>query len=134
MADYWGHWLKIGEKEGAQLPRIYLVNWFRKDADGKFMWPGFGDNSRVIEWIFGRCDGEDDAVRTPIGFLPAPGAIDTNGLDLTDDALAALLAVEPAAWVVELQAIEEHYAKFGSRVPAPLVAYLEHVKKAVSAA
>ena len=134
MADYWGHWLKIGQKAGAQLPRIYLVNWFRKDADGKFMWPGFGDNSRVIEWIFGRCSGEDDAVRTPIGFLPAPGAIDTAGLDITADRLAALLAVDPAAWVVELAAIEDHYARFGSRVPAPLTAYLERVKKAIAAA
>ena len=134
MADYWGHWLKIGEKAGAQLPRIYLVNWFRKDADGKFMWPGFGENSRVIEWIFGRCNGEDDAVETPIGFLPAAGAIDTTGLDMTAEGLAALFAVDPAAWVVELEAIEDHYAKFGSKIPAPLVEYLAHVKKAIEAA
>jgi phosphoenolpyruvate carboxykinase (GTP) len=134
MADYWGHWLEIGQKAGAKLPRIYLVNWFRKDADGKFMWPGFGDNSRVIEWIFGRCSGEDDAVKTAIGFLPAPGAIDTTGLDVTPEGLAALLAVDPAAWVAELAAIEEHYAKFGSKLPAPLAAHLEHVKTAISAA
>jgi phosphoenolpyruvate carboxykinase (GTP) len=134
MADYWGHWLEIGKKAGAKLPRIYLVNWFRKDADGKFMWPGFGDNSRVIEWIFGRCSGEDDAVATAIGFLPAPGAIDTNGVDITAEDLAALLAVDPAAWVAELAAIDEHYAKFGSKLPAALAAHLEHVKKAISAA
>jgi phosphoenolpyruvate carboxykinase (GTP) len=134
MADYWGHWLNIGNKAGAQLPRVYLVNWFRKDADGKFMWPGFGENSRVIEWIFGRCSGEDDAVETAIGFLPAPGAIDTNGLDVTAEGLAALLAVDPAAWVGELAAIEEHYARFGSKLPAPLVAHLEHVKRAIASA
>ena len=134
MADYWAHWLEIGNKAGARLPRIYLVNWFRKDADGKFMWPGFGDNSRVIEWIFGRCSGEEDAVATAIGFLPAPGAIDTSGMDVTEDGLAALLAVDPADWVAELAAIEEHYAKFGSKLPAPLAAHLEHVKAAISAA
>ena len=82
MADYWAHWLSIGRKQGAKLPRIYLVNWFRKNAEGKFMWPGFGDNSRVIEWIFGRCSGESDAVETPIGFLPAPGALITDGLGI----------------------------------------------------
>jgi len=134
MADYWGHWLKIGQKAGAQLPRIYLVNWFRKDENGKFMWPGFGENSRVIEWIFGRCSGEDDAVETPIGMLPAPGALDLSGLDLPTEDLAALLAVDPAAWVQELAAIEEHYSQFGSKLPAPLAAHLEHVKKAISAA
>ena len=134
MADYWGHWLNIGKKAGAQLPRVYLVNWFRKDADGKFMWPGFGENSRVIEWIFGRCSGEDDAVETAIGFLPAPGAIDTNGLDVTAEGLAALLAVDPAAWIGELAAIEQHYARFGSKLPAPLVTHLEHVKRAIASA
>jgi phosphoenolpyruvate carboxykinase (GTP) len=134
MADYWGHWLEIGKKAGAKLPRIYLVNWFRKDADGKFIWPGFGDNSRVIEWIFGRCAGEDDAVETAIGFLPAPGAIDTSGLDITADALAALLAVDPAAWTAELDAIDEHYARFGSKLPAPLAAHLDHVKRAIASA
>jgi phosphoenolpyruvate carboxykinase (GTP) len=134
MADYWAHWLEIGKKAGARLPRIYLVNWFRKDADGRFIWPGYGDNSRVIEWIFGRCSGEDDAVETAIGYLPAPGAIDTTGLDITAEGLASLLAVDPAAWVAELAAIEEHYARFGSKLPAPLSAHLEDVKKAISAA
>jgi phosphoenolpyruvate carboxykinase (GTP) len=134
MADYWGHWLEIGKKVGAKLPRIYLVNWFRKDADGKFIWPGFGDNSRVIEWIFGRCSGEDDAVETAIGFLPAPGAIDTGGLDITADALASLLTVEPSAWTAELDAIDEYYSRFGSKLPAPLAAHLDHVKRAIASA
>jgi phosphoenolpyruvate carboxykinase (GTP) len=134
MADYWGHWLKIGHKAGAKLPRIYLVNWFRKNEAGKFMWPGFGENSRVIEWIFGRCSGEDDAVETPIGFLPAPGALDTQGLDIDSDTLAALLAVDPDAWVHEAAAIEEHYARFGSKLPVALAARLAELKRQVATA
>ncbi len=80
MGDYFAHWLKAGEREGAELPRIFYVNWFRKDADGKFLWPGFGENSRVLEWVFRRCEGTADAVETPIGLLPAEGAINTEGL------------------------------------------------------
>ncbi len=132
MADYWAHWLDIGRKQGANLPRIYLVNWFRKNADGKFIWPGFGDNSRVIEWIFGRCSGENDAVETPIGFLPAPGALDTSGLSIDETDMADLLAVDPAAWVAEAEAIGEHYAKFGSKLPSELAARLTQLKAAVA--
>jgi len=134
MADYWGHWLEIGRRQGARLPRIYLLNWFRKDAGGKFMWPGFGENSRVIEWIFGRCSGEDDAVETPIGFLPAPGALDTRGLNVGETALAELLAVDPAAWVQEAAAIEEHYARFGSKLPPRLAGRLAELKRRVATA
>jgi phosphoenolpyruvate carboxykinase (GTP) len=134
MADYWGHWLAVGRKAGAQLPRIYLVNWFRKNAEGKFMWPGFGENSRVIEWIFGRCSGEDDAIETPIGLLPAPGALDTRGLDIDAADLAELLTVDPAAWVAEADAIAEHYARFGSKLPAELAAHLADLKRRVATA
>jgi phosphoenolpyruvate carboxykinase (GTP) len=134
MADYWGHWLEIGQKAGAKLPRIYLVNWFRKDENGKFMWPGFGENSRVIEWIFGRCSGEDDAVETPIGLLPASGALDTNGLDIDAATLSALLAVDPVAWVTEAAEIEAHYARFGARLPAALAVRLAEMKKSVATA
>ncbi|MGD0861654.1 MAG: phosphoenolpyruvate carboxykinase (GTP) [Candidatus Limnocylindrales bacterium] len=134
MADYWGHWIEVGRKPGARLPRIYLVNWFRKNAEGKFMWPGFGENSRVIEWIFGRCSGEDDAVETPIGYLPAPHALDTRGLGLDESAVAELLAVDPAAWVQEAAAIEEHYAKFGSRLPPELAGHLADLKRRVATA
>ena len=88
MADYFAHWLKIGQREGAQLPKIFMVNWFRKDDDGNFLWPGFGENSRVLAWIFRRCDGEAEAVETPIGLVPAEGALDTDGLDLSAEALA----------------------------------------------
>jgi phosphoenolpyruvate carboxykinase (GTP) len=135
MADYWAHWLSIGASaDPAKLPRIYYVNWFRRDADGRFMWPGFGENSRVIEWIFGRCSGEDDAVETPIGLLPAPGALDTRGLDVDPADLAALLAVDPAAWVQETASIEEHYARFGSKLPAQLAARLAELKRQVATA
>jgi phosphoenolpyruvate carboxykinase (GTP) len=134
MADYWGHWLEIGRQAGAKLPRIYLVNWFRKDENGKFMWPGFGENSRVIEWIFGRCSGEDDAIETPIGLLPAPGALDTDGLDITPAQLEALFAIDPAAWVQEAAEIDAHYARFGSKLPAALAGKLGQMKKAFSAA
>ncbi|HEU6439987.1 MAG TPA: phosphoenolpyruvate carboxykinase (GTP) [Terriglobales bacterium] len=133
MADYWGHWLAIGQKAGAQLPRIYLVNWFRKDASGRFMWPGFGDNSRVIEWIFGRCSGEEDAVTTPIGCLPAPGALDTTGLDVPAADMAALLSVDLKAWAAEAAAIEGHYARFGAKLPAALAARLQDLKQATAA-
>ena len=91
MADYFAHWLKAGQREGAELPRIFYVNWFRKDADGKFLWPGFGENSRVLEWVFRRCEGTAEAVETPIGLLPAEGAINTEGLNVTAEAMAELL-------------------------------------------
>jgi phosphoenolpyruvate carboxykinase (GTP) len=133
MADYWAHWLRIGHKPGAKLPRIYLVNWFRKNEAGKFMWPGYGENSRVIEWIFGRCSGEEDAVRTPVGFLPAPGAIDTTGLGISDETMATLLGVDPADWIPEANAIEDHYARFGARLPASLAAQLAEMKRAIGA-
>jgi phosphoenolpyruvate carboxykinase (GTP) len=134
MADYWGHWLEMGRKAGAQMPRIYLVNWFRKDADGKFMWPGFGDNSRVIEWIFGRCSGEDDAVETPIGLLPAPGALDVSGLNIAAADMEALLSVDLNTWAAEAEAIEEHYARFGDKLPAALAGQLSQLKSRVAQA
>jgi phosphoenolpyruvate carboxykinase (GTP) len=134
MADYWSHWLEIGRKAGAVLPRIFLVNWFRKNAGGRFMWPGFGENSRVIEWIFGRCSGEDDAVETPIGFLPAPGAIDTTGLNIAEADLAALLTFDAAAWVEEAAAIEDHYARFGSKLPPRLASLLSELQRRVAEA
>jgi phosphoenolpyruvate carboxykinase (GTP) len=133
MGDYWAHWLDIGRKAGAKLPRIYLVNWFRKNGAGRFTWPGFGDNSRVIEWIFGRCSGEADAVETPIGYLPAPGAIDTSGLDVSAADMASLTSYDAQAWVPEVEAIEDHYARFNSTLPLQLAAQLATLKKAVGA-
>ena len=132
MADYWAHWLEIGRRAGATLPRIYLVNWFRKDGNGRFMWPGYGENSRVIEWMFGRCSGEDDAVSTPIGLLPSPGAIDTNGMEISESDLAALLSVDRAAWADEAAAIAEHYARFGTRLPPELAGRLAELKSGIT--
>ncbi len=120
MADYWAHWLKIGERKGAKLPKIFFVNWFRKDADGKFLWPGFGDNSRVLKWVFERVSGETEAVDTPIGRLPAEGAIDTEGLTLDEAQRAELLRVDVEGWRKEIPDIEDFYNRFGDRVPDQL--------------
>ena len=120
MADYWSHWLDIGQRKGAQLPKIFFVNWFRKDADGKFLWPGFGDNSRVLKWVFERVSGQTEAVETPIGLLPAAGAIDTEGLSLDDGQKAELLKVDVEGWRKEIPDIEDFYNRFGDRVPEAL--------------
>lgn len=139
MADYWGHWLNTGKKVGAKLPKIYYVNWFRKDDDGKFMWPGFGDNSRVLEWIFKRCNGEGEAIETPIGYLPTLDAINFDGLNLTEEAKAELLRVEVDGWLSEIPLIEAYYDQYGDRVPdelreevKQLKARLEQAKQAVA--
>lgn len=120
MADYWSHWLNIGKKEGVKLPGIYYVNWFRKDDNGKFIWPGFGENSRVLKWIFERCEGTGDAIETPIGNLPTLDAIDFDGLDLDEEARANLLRVEIDGWLKEISLINEYYDQFGDRLPAEL--------------
>ncbi len=129
MADYFAHWLEIGRQQGAQLPRIFYVNWFRKDADGKFMWPGFGDNSRVLEWVFRRCDGQADAVETPIGNVPAEGALNTEGLELSDETLRELLNPDLSALGQELPQVREHLDRFGDRLPAPLRSQLEALEQ-----
>src|SRR5207237_7840870 len=101
MADYFLHWLNTGadvRTSAQKLPRIFYVNWFRKDADGKFLWPGFGENSRVLEWVFERVNGGGDAVETPIGYVPAPGAIPSDGLDLSDAEMTELLRVDIEEW------------------------------------
>ncbi|HKI75435.1 MAG TPA: phosphoenolpyruvate carboxykinase (GTP), partial [Pseudomonadales bacterium] len=120
MADYWSHWLSIGNREGVNLPRIYYVNWFRKNGEGKFIWPGFGENSRVLKWIFERCEGTADAVETPIGNLPTLDAIEFDGLDLDDDGKAALLRVEVDGWLNEIELIREYYGRFSDRLPEAL--------------
>ena len=121
MGDYFKHWLEIGKKEGAKLPKIFCVNWFRKTADGKWLWPGYGDNSRVLKWIFERCDGEGKADETPIGYVPALDAIDREGTNVTEDDMKQLLAIDKEGWKKELETISEHYAKF-DRLPAELEA------------
>jgi len=120
MGDYFAHWLKTGQREGAQLPRIFYVNWFRKDADGKFLWPGFGENSRVLEWVFRRCEGTAEAVETPIGLLPTEGAINTEGLAIDDDAMRELLTVDEDLLRQQLPQLEEHLARFGENLPVEL--------------
>ena len=121
MADYFGHWLEMATHiDESQLPRIFYVNWFRKSPEGKFLWPGFGDNSRVLEWIFKRCSGKGEAVESPIGFLPAPGALDLDGLDVDDEDLTELMKVDVSEWRAEVPAIEEHFARFGDRLPNEL--------------
>jgi phosphoenolpyruvate carboxykinase (GTP) len=120
MGDYFGHWLSMAKREGAQLPRIFYVNWFRKDDDGKFLWPGYGENSRVLEWVFRRCEGTAEADETTIGLVPAAGALNTEGLDVSDDQIAELLAVDPAEWKVELPAMHQHFARFGEHLPEQL--------------
>ena len=121
MGDYFAHWLSFADRmEADKLPKIFYVNWFRKSPDGRFLWPGFGDNSRVLEWVFERCSGRGAAVTTPIGYLPAPGAIPLDGLDVTDEDMAELLRVDRDEWRRELPLVEEDYAKYGSRLPTAL--------------
>ena len=129
MADYWSHWLSVGEQEGAVLPKIYYVNWFRKDDDGKFMWPGFGENSRVLEWVFNRCNGTADAIETPIGNLPTMEGINFEGLDLTDAQKAELLRVEVDGWLSEIPLINEYYDQYGDRMPEALRVELNELQQ-----
>jgi len=122
MADYWAHWLSVGAAAGdaSMLPKIFYVNWFRKDAAGRFLWPGFGENSRVLEWVFERCDGGGDALETPIGYLPGPSGLPTDGLDVPAEDLAELLRVDPEEWKAEVPLIADYYGEFGDRVPGAL--------------
>lgn len=121
MGDYFAHWLQMGKStDASKLPKIFYVNWFRKDADGGWLWPGFGENSRVLKWIVERVTGKAEAVDTPIGYLPAPGAINTDGLDVTEEQMAELLNVDVEEWLNEIGSIREHYARFGDRLPAVL--------------
>ena len=125
MGDYFAHWIEVGKKEGAQLPRVFYVNWFRKDADGNFLWPGFGENSRVLEWVFRRCDGDAGAIETPIGLLPAEGEINTDGLEISDAAMAELLSVDVELVKQQLPQLRDHLATFGDKLPAEVGAQLE---------
>lgn len=121
MGDYFAHWLRLGSQtDPAKQPRLYYVNWFRKSDDGRWLWPGFGDNPRVLKWIFERVHGEGKAVTTPIGNLPTPDALDLSGLDLPREDVQELLRVDREAWLGEIEGIEQHYATFGSRLPDAL--------------
>jgi len=120
MGDYFAHYLKIGEREGAKLPRIYYVNWFRTDENGKFLWPGYGENSRVLKWIFERCDGVAHAVESPIGRIPSPADLDVSGLNVSTENLATLLSVDVDGWLEEIPLIRDHFHKFGTHLPQGL--------------
>ncbi len=130
MGDYLAHWLDIGTKtHPAGLPRLFWVNWFRRDDDGSFLWPGFGDNSRVLKWVVERIDGDAAAMDTPIGRVPTVDAIDGRGLEIAPDVLAELLTVEPQRWREELPQLEHHYESLGEHVPAQLRDHLTALEK-----
>ncbi|MBR6073891.1 MAG: phosphoenolpyruvate carboxykinase (GTP) [Victivallales bacterium] len=128
MGDYFKHWLEIGKHPGAKLPKIFYVNWFRRGADGHFLWPGYGDNSRVLKWIFGRCNGTAAAKETEIGNLPADGALDLSGLDIPVEDQKALFGVDKEGWKAVIPQIEQHFAKFGAKLPAELNKQLDELK------
>lgn len=126
MADYFAHWLEIGSKaDAANLPKIFFVNWFRRDENGRFLWPGFGENSRVLKWVFERVNGDVDAVRTPIGLLPSAGALDTKGLDIDAADLEVLLDVDTEGWKEAVPQIRDHFAQFGPKLPSTLTVQLD---------
>ena len=128
MADYFAHWLQFGRSEDIALPRIFYVNWFRKGDDGAFLWPGFGENARVLKWVFERCRGTAGARETPIGLVPGPEDLDTDGLALAPGALEALLSVDRDSVRTELPQVREHLARFGDRLPAEVRAQFERLE------
>jgi phosphoenolpyruvate carboxykinase (GTP) len=129
MADYFAHWLAIGKNtDPVRLPKIFFVNWFRRDDDGHYLWPGYGENSRVLKWVFQRVAGEADAVETPIGLLPGEGALDVAGLSISDDDLHTLLTVDVAGWRDAIPQIRQHYAQFDGRLPAQLPMALDSLE------
>ena len=134
MADYFRHWLRVGRTEGAKLPRVFLVNWFRKDEKGDYIWPGYGENSRVLEWIFRRCEGEGETVETPIGLVPADGELNVKGLDLSADALRKLLAVNAHELRDQLPQVKEHLARFGDGLPGEIQEQLEALERRIGGA
>jgi phosphoenolpyruvate carboxykinase (GTP) len=130
MGDYFAHWIEMGKRTTPEkLPRMFYVNWFRKNKEGKFLWPGYVENSRVLKWVFERIEGKGKAVRTPIGYLPAPGAIDLDGLDVSESDMEELLRVDIGEWKKEAATIEEHYKKFGDRLPPELGRQLEALRE-----
>ena len=130
--DYMQHWLDIGDREGAELPQLFWVNWFRRGEDGSFLWPGFGDNVRVLKWVLERLAGTADAAETPIGLVPTPDALDTSGLDLEPAVTEELLSVDPESWRQEIPLIEEQFDFIGERLPAELREQLETLEKRLS--
>ena len=132
MAHYFAHWLDIGRRSGAKLPKIFFVNWFRRDADGRFLWPGFGENSRVLKWVFERVSGAADARKTLIGYLPNHDDLDTDGLDVSEADIDTLLSVDDAGWKAAMPQIHQHYARFGDDLPDELRAELARLESSLS--
>jgi len=130
--DYMQHWLDIGEREGAQLPKLFWVNWFRRGEDGSFLWPGFGDNIRVLKWVLERLEGTADTVQTPIGLVPTSASLDTQGLDIDPAVLDQLLEVDAESWRQEVPLIEAHFDSIGERLPEALRDRLETLEKELS--
>jgi phosphoenolpyruvate carboxykinase (GTP) len=135
MGDYFRHWLDVAKRDGAQMPRVFYVNWFRKSDDGKFLWPGFGENSRVLAWIFGRLTGESAAEETAIGLVPpvGEGGINTEGLDVSPEMMSQLLEVDHEGWAAQLPQMKEHYAAFGDKLPAELAEQLASLEQRLEA-
>ncbi len=134
MGDYFAHYLKIGAKPGGKLPKIFYVNWFRTDEKGGFLWPGYGENSRVLKWVFERCNSTAKAVDTPIGRLPQAGDLDVRGLDISAANLAKLLSVDVDGWLAEVPLIREHFARFGTHLPQGLRDEVDHLEQRLKAA
>ena len=131
FGDYWDHWLSF-ERRSSRLPKIFHVNWFRRDADGRFLWPGFGENLRVLRWIIERCEGRVEAEALPIGYLPRPGTIDITGLDLSAETLDQLLAVDPGQWREEMEAVGAYLRSYGERLPQRLLTEHQKIVSALS--
>ena len=131
MGDYFAHWLEMGRKLGDKAPKIFNVNWFRRGEDGSYLWPGFGENLRVLNWIIGRCEGTADAVQTAIGYIPSAQDIDTEGIDVTPETMEDLLSIDKNEWTAEIAEIKEHYLKFGDRLPAELEQQLTDLENRV---
>ncbi len=133
MGDYWQHWLDMGNKPGANMPKIFYVNWFRKSPEGKWLWPGFGENSRILKWVCDRCDGKGDVVETAIGNLPTIDSLDLDGLDMPAEDLKQLLSVDNAEWLKVIPAMRDHYAKFGDKLPKELSGELDALEARLKA-
>ena len=132
MATYWSHWLEMGKKLGDKAPKIFHVNWFRKDDEGHFMWPGFGDNMRVLLWILDRCAGKVDADEVAIGYVPKAGDIDITGLEDENIDMQGLLAIDKQVWLEDVKNIEEYFAQFGDKLPKEMADELEKLKANLS--
>jgi len=132
--DYFSHWIAMGKNnDESKLPKIFYVNWFRRDDDGGFLWPGFGENSRVLKYVVDRLEGKVEAVETAIGHVPAPGALDVEGLDVTEEQLTKALAVNPEEWKAEIPQITEWFEKFGDKLPAVFWTELDGLKARLDA-